>query len=132
MNNMNVKQNKNMLNSSSILFSQVPFCKLNGKSSTFLQIEWKCSGLSKDNFKHKLYTAHNIWEEAPFPSLNISSLKYILGLFSGTTSKCHFSPKIGTLVVSKLWSFISFSNKVFFYNAKNIFYSLQKDLSNSV
>jgi len=54
----------------------------------------------------------------------------------GTTSKCHFSPilpsgspKIGTLVVPKLWTFISFSNQIFFKNSKIISYSPQKDLS---
>jgi hypothetical protein len=31
-----------------------------------MQIESKwCGGLSKDNLKHKLYMAHNLWEEAP-------------------------------------------------------------------
>jgi len=35
-----------------------------------MQIEWKwCDELNKDNFKHKLYMAHNLWEEAPLPSL---------------------------------------------------------------
>jgi len=31
-----------------------------------MQIEWKWGGgLSKDNLKHKFYTVHNLWEEAP-------------------------------------------------------------------
>jgi hypothetical protein len=35
-----------------------------------MQIEWKwCDEFSKDNLKHKLYMAHNLWEEAPLPSL---------------------------------------------------------------
>jgi hypothetical protein len=35
-----------------------------------MQVERKwCGKLNKDNFKHKLYTAHNLWEEAPLPSL---------------------------------------------------------------
>jgi hypothetical protein len=35
-----------------------------------MHVEWKwCDGLSKDNFKHKLYMAHNLSEEAPLPSL---------------------------------------------------------------
>jgi len=35
-----------------------------------MQVEWKwCGELSKDNLKHKLYTTHNLWEEASFPSL---------------------------------------------------------------
>jgi hypothetical protein len=35
-----------------------------------MQVEWKWwNGLSKDNLKHKIYTTHNLWEEAPFPSL---------------------------------------------------------------
>jgi len=35
-----------------------------------MQVEWKwCDEFNKDNLKHKLYTAHNLWEEAPFPSL---------------------------------------------------------------
>jgi hypothetical protein len=60
-------------------------------------------------------------------------------LFTGITFKCHFSPglpngspKIKTLVVPKLWRLISFSNQVFFENARAISYSLQKDLSNGV
>jgi hypothetical protein len=40
------------------------------KKRRLVQVEWKCdNGLSKDNFKHKLYLAHNLWEEAPLPSL---------------------------------------------------------------
>jgi hypothetical protein len=35
-----------------------------------MQIEHKwCNKFNKDNLKLKLYTSHNIWEEAPFPSL---------------------------------------------------------------
>jgi hypothetical protein len=35
-----------------------------------MEVERKwCDGLSKDNFKHKFYAIHNLWEEAPFPSL---------------------------------------------------------------
>jgi len=35
-----------------------------------MQVEWKqCDRFIKDNFKHKLYTTHNLWEEVPFPSL---------------------------------------------------------------
>jgi hypothetical protein len=35
-----------------------------------MQVECKwCAKFSKDNFKHKFYTAHNLWEEAPLPSL---------------------------------------------------------------
>jgi hypothetical protein len=35
-----------------------------------VQIKWKmCNGFNEDNFKHKLHMAHNLWEEAPFPSL---------------------------------------------------------------
>jgi hypothetical protein len=29
----------------------------------------RCGGPSKDNLKHKLYTTHNLWEEASLPSL---------------------------------------------------------------
>jgi hypothetical protein len=57
----------------------------------------------------------------------------------GTTCKCHFSPKlplgspkIGTLVVSKLWTIIFLSNQVFFENARAISYIPQKDLSNNI
>ncbi len=74
-----------------------------------MQVEWKwCDGLCKDNFKHKLYIALNLWKEAPLPSLY-----YTLCFSMGITSKCHFSPrlpsgspKIETLVVPKLWTFI--------------------------
>jgi len=35
-----------------------------------MQVEWKWrGGLNRDNFKHKLYTARNLWEDAPLPSL---------------------------------------------------------------
>ncbi len=35
-----------------------------------MQVEWKwCDKFNNDNFKHKLYTTHNLWENAPFPSL---------------------------------------------------------------
>jgi hypothetical protein len=35
-----------------------------------VQFEHKwCNGLSKDNLKHKIYMTHNLWEEAPLPSL---------------------------------------------------------------
>jgi hypothetical protein len=35
-----------------------------------MQVEWKWSSrFNKDNFKHKLYTAYNLWEEAPLPSI---------------------------------------------------------------
>jgi hypothetical protein len=35
-----------------------------------MQVEWKwCGKFSDDNFKYKLYMAHNHWEEAPLPSL---------------------------------------------------------------
>jgi hypothetical protein len=40
------------------------------KRGQLMQIEWKwCDRLSRDDLKHKLYIAHNLWEEAPFPSL---------------------------------------------------------------
>jgi hypothetical protein len=42
------------------------------------------------------------------------------------------SPKIGTLVVPKLWMLISFLNQVYIENVRKIFYNLQKDLSNNV
>jgi hypothetical protein len=52
-------------------------------------------------------------------------MSFFLGIPSG-------SPKIGTLVVPKLWLFIYFSNQVCFENAREISYSPQKDLSNNV
>jgi hypothetical protein len=37
-----------------------------------MEIEHKwCGGLSKENLKHKLYMAHNLWEEAPLPPYSI-------------------------------------------------------------
>jgi hypothetical protein len=40
------------------------------KRERLVQVEHKwCDGFSKDKFKHKLYTAHNLWEEAPLCSL---------------------------------------------------------------
>ncbi len=96
------------------------------KRRRLVQVEWKwCDKLSRDNFKHKLYMAHNLWEEAPLPSL-----QYTMSMSMGITSKCHFSPrlpsespKIGTFVVAKLWTLISFSNQVFFWKCEgNILY----------
>ncbi len=106
------------------------------KREQLVQVEWKwCDKINKNNLKHKLYTTRNLWEEAPPPSL-----QYILCLSVGMTSKCDFSlgfpsgsPKIGTLAIPKLQTFISFSNQVcFFGNAMAMPYSLQKDLSNGV
>jgi hypothetical protein len=35
-----------------------------------MQVECKwCDKFNKDNLKQKFYTAHNLWEEAPLPSL---------------------------------------------------------------
>jgi hypothetical protein len=35
-----------------------------------VQVECKwCNEFSRDNLKHNFYIAHNLWEEAPFPSL---------------------------------------------------------------
>jgi hypothetical protein len=92
------------------------------KTKQLMEVKWKwCSGFNK-NFKHKFYTTHNLWEEAPF-----RSLYYSLCLSTGTTSKCHFSPKLplGTaiLVFPKLWTFISFSNQVCFENERAMSYS---------
>ncbi len=99
------------------------------KRKRLVQIEWKWYGeLSKDNLKHKLYTAHNLWEEAPLPSL-----WYIMCLSAGTTSKCHFSSRLPNrslktriLVVSQLWMFTSFSNQVFYKKKGQYFITLKK------
>ncbi len=96
------------------------------KRGRLVQVEWKwCGGLNRDNLKHKLYTACNLWEEAPLPSL-----QYTLCVSIRATSKCHFSlgfpsksPKIGTLVVPKLWTFIYFSYQAFFESVKKLSYS---------
>jgi hypothetical protein len=54
----------------------------------------------------------------------------------GATSKWHFfpseSPKIGTLVVPKIWMLIFFSNQACFEHVMAIIYNLQKNLSNNV
>jgi hypothetical protein len=40
------------------------------KKRRLVQVECKwCDEFSKENFKHKLYTTHNLWEEAPLCSL---------------------------------------------------------------
>ncbi len=37
-----------------------------------MQVKWKwCDRLSRDNLKLKLYTACNLWDEAPLPPYNI-------------------------------------------------------------
>jgi hypothetical protein len=42
----------------------------NQEKGQLMQIECKwCGGLNKDNFKHKLYMAYNLCEEAPLFSL---------------------------------------------------------------
>jgi hypothetical protein len=50
-------------------------------------------------------------------------------IFHGFPSQ---SPKIGTLVVPKLWMLISSSNQVYFEHVKVITYSLQNDIFNEV
>ncbi len=54
----------------------------------------------------------------------------------GATSKWHFfpsgSPKIETLIVPKLWTFIFFSNQTCFEHVMAITYSLQKNISNNL
>jgi hypothetical protein len=66
-------------------------------------------------------------------------LQHTLCFSIGTTSKCHFSPrlpggspKIGTLPIPKPWMLISFSNKIYIENAREIFYNLLKYYSNDV
>jgi len=40
------------------------------KIKQLIHVKWKwCDELIKDNLSHKLHTAHNLWEEAPLPSL---------------------------------------------------------------
>jgi hypothetical protein len=42
------------------------------KIRQLVQAEWKWhDGLSKDNFKHKLHMARNLWKEPPLLSYNI-------------------------------------------------------------
>jgi hypothetical protein len=44
----------------------------NQERGKLVQIEWKwCDELSRDNLKHKLYMARNLWEEAPLASYSI-------------------------------------------------------------
>ncbi len=44
------------------------FAKLEVCDVVQVECKW-CNGLNRDNLKHKLYTTHNPWEEAPLPSL---------------------------------------------------------------
>ncbi len=103
------------------------------KKEWLMQIEQKwCDKLSRANFKHKLYTTRNLWEEASLPSLH-----YTLCLLPkmGITSKCHFflgNPKTKTFVIPKLWTFVYFSNQVCCENTKTISYSPQKTISNGL
>jgi hypothetical protein len=55
------------------------------KRRRLVQVEWTwCNKLSKDNFKHKLCTTHNLWEEATniiFPwdsQLRVPKLRFLL------------------------------------------------------
>jgi len=42
------------------------------KKRQLMQVEWKlCKKLNKNNLKHKLYTAHNLWKETSLPPYNI-------------------------------------------------------------
>jgi hypothetical protein len=105
------------------------------KRRRLMQVKWKwCGGLSRDNLKHKLYMACNLWEEALLPSL-----LYTLCLSMGTTSKCHFllrppngNPKIGTFVVPKLWTFIYFSNQIFKKSKGNFLEPLKRSFQRCI
>jgi hypothetical protein len=96
-----------------------------------MQVECKwCSALKKDNFKHKLYTAHKFWEDAPLPSL-----QHILWLFAGAKSKCHFLSKVPKLGLLLSWNFgrsYIFQKKTYSEHARAICYSPQKNLSKGV
>jgi len=71
-----------------------------------LQVKWKwCSELSKDNFKHKIYKTHNLWEETPLPSLYYIILcAFSWGLHPNVTF-----PRDSQMWVLKLW-FLLFQN----------------------
>ncbi len=100
-----------------------------------MQVEWKwCNGLIGTTLSISFTQPTTYERRHHSPPYNI-----LCDLSTGTISKCHFSsglpsgsPKIGTLVVPKLWRFVSFSNQVCYENAGAIFYIPQKDLSNDV
>jgi hypothetical protein len=78
--------------------------------------------------------AYNFWEEQPLPSHIIYFVPlcgdYIqMSLFLGTPSG---SPKIGTFVVPKLWTFIYFSNQIYFESVRKISYIPWIYISNNV
>jgi hypothetical protein len=74
-----------------------------------MQVEWKwCNESNKDNFKHKLYMARNLWEEAPLPSYSIL-FAFPLGLHPNVIFPWDFQMRMH-LNVSELWMFIFFSN----------------------
>jgi hypothetical protein len=46
-----------------------PTCTIKEKGG-LMQIDHQwCDEFNRDNFKHKFYMVHNLWEEAPLPSL---------------------------------------------------------------
>jgi hypothetical protein len=50
-------------------FKMESTCTTNDKRRLVPNEHKWCNKFSKDNLKHKLYTARNLWEEGPFPSL---------------------------------------------------------------
>ncbi len=66
----------------------------------------------------------------PYNILHDSPWSYIQMTFFPRLSSGH--PKIGTFIVSKLWTLIFISNKICFENEMAISYSAQKNLSNGV
>jgi hypothetical protein len=100
-----------------------------------VQVKHKwCDELNKDNFKHKLYMAHNLWKKAPPPSLIIYFMTlhkgYIQMVIFPNTSE--WESQNWDFYCFEFWTVRSSSNQAFMEHAKAIYYNLQKHLSSNV
>ncbi len=104
------------------------------KKGQLVQVEWKWC----DEFNRTTLNTSFTWlvtfprKEHSFLIIYLMPLRqdYIqMSLFPGTPK---WSPKTRTLIVPKLWTFISLSNQVEFENAKVIHYNPQKNISKGV
>jgi len=95
------------------------------KRRRLMQVEWKwCDEFSRDNFKHKFYTTHNHWAEAPLPLYSIL-YAFLRRLHPNVTfpwdSCC---PKTLDVHIFFKWNF--------FENVREYFISLEKILPKKI
>jgi hypothetical protein len=91
-----------------------------------MQVKWKwCGRFNRDNLKHKLYTARNLWKEAPLSSPIIYFVPFC-------EDYIQMSLFLGTFIVPKFWMLISLSNQAYFESERIIYYNPRKYLSNGL